>query len=102
MKKGRCCHLPSENILMSIFFTFHPFLTLANKALQREKVNFFRLQTISLKARKSSLFAVRSHVLKIAKKVSLKINCQAIGRTFKILLIDRYQPFGVILMNFCV
>ena len=102
MKKGRYCHLPSENILMSIFFTFHPFLTLANKALQREKVTFFRLQTISLKARKSSLFAVRSDVLKIAKKVSLKINCQAIGRTFKILLIDRYQPFGVILMNFFV
>ena len=79
---------------MSIFFTFHPFLTLANKALQREKVNFFRLQTISLKARKSYLFAVRSDVLKIAS--------QAIGKTFKILLIDRYQPFGAILINLFV
>ena len=53
VKKGRYCQLSSENILMSIFFNFHPFLTLANKVLQREKVNFFRLQTISLKARKS-------------------------------------------------
>ena len=87
---------------MSIFFTFYPFLTLANKVLQREKVNFFRLQTISLKARKSYLFAVRSDVLKIAKKVTLKINSQAIGKTFKILLIDRYQPFGAILMNLFV
>ena len=83
---------------MSIFFTFYPFLTLANKVLQREKVNFFRLQTIS----KSYLFAVRSDVLKIAKKVTLKINSQAIGKTFKILLIDRYQPFGAILMNLFV
>ena len=53
MIKGRHFQLSSENILMAILSAFHPFLTLVNKALEREKGTFFQLQTISLKCEKS-------------------------------------------------
>ena len=40
---------------MSILPAFHPFLTLPNKTLKREKSTFFRLEAISSKVRKRYL-----------------------------------------------
>ena len=40
-KKGGYFKLSGENILTSILSAFHPFLTLPNKTLKREKGTFF-------------------------------------------------------------
>ena len=60
MKKRQVFQLSSENILMSILSALHPFLTLANKALEREKGTFFRLENFPSKAQKGTLEAVFS------------------------------------------
>ena len=86
----------------------------------QKKVPFFRFQAMSWKAQKSTFFAVGSDVLKSAKNRgswkwcsqkrekgtfirSLK-KCKLVfsshGRPFRILLIDRCQPFGAILWIF--
>ena len=73
-----------NDILTSILFALHPFLTLPNDVLKRKRGTFF---------------VVGSGVLKSAKKVPL-IVFSSHGKPFRILLIDRCQPFGVIFMNF--
>ena len=55
-KKGGFFKLSDENILTSILSAFHPFLTLPNKTLKREKGTFFQFEAISSKARKRYLF----------------------------------------------
>ena len=55
-KKGGYFKLSGENILTSILSAFHPFLTLLNKTLKREKGTFFQFEAISSKARKRYLF----------------------------------------------
>ena len=55
-KKGGYFKLSGENILTSILSTFHPFLTLPNNTLKREKGTFFQFEAISSKARKRYLF----------------------------------------------
>ena len=86
----------------------------------QKKVPFFRFQAMSWKAQKGTLFAVGSDVLKSAKNLgSWKWCCQkrekgtfikslkkckivfsSHGKPFRILLIDRCQPFGAILWIF--
>ena len=84
-KKGGYFKLSSENIWTSILSTFHPFLTLPNDDLKREKGTFLSLSSdlmkrtkrylfcswkrCSQKCEKSSFFAVGSDVVKSAEKV---------------------------------
>ena len=68
-KKGGYFKLSGENILTSILTAFHPFLTLPNKTLKREKGTFFFSLKRSLQKReKGTFFAVGSDVLISAKK----------------------------------
>ena len=84
---------------MSILSAFHHFLTLANKSLERESLGtFFAVRNVPIKrAKKGTFLHLEAMFSKSQKKVALKINSQAIGKPFKILLIDRCQPFGAIL-----
>ena len=69
-KKGGYFKLSGENILTSILTAFHPFLTLPNKTLKREKGTFFQFEAISSKARKRYLFLrFRNVPIKRAKEV---------------------------------
>ena len=69
---------------------------------------FFRFQAMSWKAQKGTFFAAGSYVLKSGKKVPLlkvlkkcKIVFSSHGKQpFRILPIDRCQPFGAILWIF--
>ena len=84
-KKGRYFKLLGENILTSILFAFHPFLTLPNDDLKRERGTFLSLSRDLMKGAKRYLFCswkrcsqkhekgtfltVESDVVKSAKKV---------------------------------
>ena len=111
-----------NDILTSILSALHPFLASPNDVLKRRKRHFFfRFQAMSWKAQKGTFLAVGSGVLKSAKNLgswkwcsqkrkkgtfyikSLK-KCKIVfsshGKPFRILLIDRCQPFGAILWIF--
>ena len=129
-KKSGILSFRVTDILTSILSALKPFLTLPNDVLKRKRGTFFWFQEISWKAQKGAFFAVgsdvlksaknlsfwqlevmfrkgqkryllavRSDVLKSAKKVPL-IVFSSHGKPFRILLIDRCQPFGAILWIF--
>ena len=117
-KKSGIFSFRVNDILTSILSALHPFLTLPNDDLKRrkmylffgfkrchkghKKVPFLQLEAMFSKARKT--LAAGSDVLKSGKKVPLlevikkcKIVFSSHGKPFRILLIDRCQPFGAIL-----
>ena len=87
-KKSGIFSFRVNDILTSILYALHPFLTLPNDVLKRKRGTFFRFQAISGKAQKGTFFAVGSDVLKSAKKVPL-IVFSSHGKPFRILLTDR-------------
>ena len=70
-KKSGIFSFRVNGILTSILSALHPFLTLPDDDLKRERGsgNFCRFQVISWKAQKGTLFAVGSDVVKSGKKV---------------------------------
>ena len=114
-KKSGIFSFRVNDILTSILSALHPFLTLPNDVLKRKRGTFFSVSSDLMKGTKRYLFcswkrcsqkrekgtflAVGSDVLKSAKKVPL-IVFSSHGKPFRILLIDRCQPFGVILWTF--
>ena len=108
-KKSGIFSFRVNDILTSILSALHPFLTLPNDVLKRKRGTFFSVSSDLMKGTKRYLFAVRSDVLKSAKKIpcspkrekgTFHIMFSSHGKPFRILLIDRCQPFGVIFMNF--
>ena len=121
-KEVRYFHLSSEwyfdvNIIRSS--SISRFTKRCFKA--QKKVHFFRFQAMSWKAQKGTFLAVGSGVLKSAKNLGswkwcsqkrekgtfyikglkkCKIVFSSHGKPFRILLIDRCQPFGAILWIF--
>ena len=68
-KKGGYFKLSHENITTSILSTFHPFLTLPNKTLKREKGNFFSVWSDLFKsAKKVPFFQLEASSSKARKR----------------------------------
>ena len=67
-----------------------------------ERYLFCSWKRCSQKREKGTFLAVGSDVLKSAKKLIPLVVFSSHGKPFRILLIDRCQLFGVILMNFFV
>jgi len=72
-KKGGYFKLSGENILTSVLSAFHPFLTLPNITLKREKGSFHRLEAISSKALKRYLLPFRKFQSKEQKGTFLQL-----------------------------
>ena len=119
-KKSSVFSARVNDIMTSILSALHPFLTLPNDVLKRKRGTFFFLfQAISWKAQKGTFFCSwkrcsqkrekpwRLEVMlsKVRKRYLLSLKkCKKVfsshGKPFRILLIDRCQPFGVILWTF--